>query len=76
MEPLLGTAMAYKNTLYMADNNVGMEKKKKKEKKERKKLSLQYSLYQRVILILKASEKTVYVAPFWKDKLLLIRKTE
>lgn len=74
MEPLLGTAMAYKNTLYMADNNVGMEKKKKE--KERKKLSLQYSLYQRVILILKASEKTVYVAPFWKDKLLLIRKTE
>lgn len=36
MEPLLGTAMAYKNTLYMADNNVGMEKKRKKKRKKEK----------------------------------------
>lgn len=27
MEPLLGTVMAYKNTLYMADNNVGVKER-------------------------------------------------
>lgn len=42
MEPLLGTAMAYKNTLYMADNNVGMEKKEKR--KERKKKNCHYNI--------------------------------
>lgn len=36
MEPLLGTAMAYKNTLYMADNNVGMEKKEKRKERKKK----------------------------------------